>query len=125
MILKSAMGRKLTYHAVNPNHLRRAEPDRRQRQHGVIEGDRLGMLLRPGWSAFTGVRIMSLLDEAQKCRFDALALADRPEGPLLIQIADAFEKLAELNNQLPEAPGGLPSSLRIEGSSRRIFFRDE
>ena len=52
MILKSAMGRKLTYHAVNPNHLRRAEPDRRQRQHGVIEGDRLGMLL----SVVGGVR---------------------------------------------------------------------
>jgi hypothetical protein len=52
---------------------------------------------------------MPLLDEAAKCRLDALAFADGPEAPFLLRIARAFEELAELNQTVPKAPGGLPN----------------
>ena len=51
---------------------------------------------------------MSLLDQAQKCRLDAQALADRPEAPFLLRIAEALEELAEINASMPEALGDMP-----------------
>ena len=65
---------------------------------------------------------MTLLEEARRCRIDAHALADRPEGPLLLQLASAFEELAELRSQLPEAPGKLPLNWRAKERGRRLFF---
>ena len=68
---------------------------------------------------------MTLLEEARKCRVDAQSLADRPEAPFLLQIARAFEELAELRSKLPEAPGGLPSSFRPASTDRCVFFRSK
>jgi len=36
---------------------------------------------------------LSLLDEAEKCRRQALAYVGKPEGPFLLRIAKAFEEL--------------------------------
>jgi len=51
---------------------------------------------------------MSLLEEAQKCRLDAQVLANRPEAPFLLRIAEAFEELAEINAGMPAALGDMP-----------------
>ena len=55
-------------------------------------------------SALGGLRIMFLLNEAEKCRRDAEALKGTVEAPFLLKIARAFEELAQRNNQLPPIP---------------------
>lgn len=70
----------------------------------------------------SGVRIMSLLDEAQKCRSDAEALTGRPEAPFLLKIARAFEELAELNRHMPEAPKDMMLAKDTEGAGVPHFF---
>jgi hypothetical protein len=55
-------------------------------------------------SALGGLRIMFLLNEAEKCRSDAEALKGTAEAPFLLKIALAFEELADLNVQLPPIP---------------------
>jgi len=52
-------------------------------------------------------RHLSLLDEAEKCRRQALAYVGKPEGPFLLRIAKAFEELDHREHRNAALRGGL------------------
>lgn len=54
--------------------------------------------------------MMSLLEEAQRCRLEAKALAGKPEAPFLFRIARAFEELHIMRDQVPRPGEELSSS---------------
>ena len=57
---------------------------------------------------------MLLVEEARTCRLEAQRLAGKPEAPILLHLAEAFEELAVRKE------GALPAHLSVRRPARDV-----